>query len=150
MKNIFKTFCSLLLFISVFSFAESSFNDPQPTFENQRKVVIQLYYSDVKRVNQTIGSIYNILKEYPSETLKVVVVTYGPGMRAIKKDYDKHTLLRIQSLMEYDVEFIGCRNTMESMHWKDSDFIEDVSFVQAGIVELIERQVDGYIAVNPY
>lgn len=139
-----------LLCFGVFSFAQSSFSNPEPTFEVQRKVVVQLYYADIKRVNQTLGMIYNILKEYPAQTLNVVVVTYGPGMRAIKKDYDKQTLLRIQSLMEYDVEFIGCRNTMESMHWKDSDFINDVSFVQAGIVELIERQVDGYIAVNPF
>ncbi len=149
MKNsMFKTL--FLLCFGIFSFAQSSFSNPEPTFEVQRKVVVQLYYADIKRVNQTLGMIYNILKEYPAETLKVVVVTYGPGMRAIKKDYDKQTLLRIQSLMEYDVEFIGCRNTMESMHWKDSDFIEDVSFVQAGIVELIERQVDGYISVNPF
>ncbi|OUR70385.1 hypothetical protein A9Q76_07660 [Arcobacter sp. 31_11_sub10_T18] len=139
-----------LLCFGVFSFAQSSFSNPEPTFEVQRKVVVQLYYADIKRVNQTLGMIYNILKEYPAQTLNVVVVTYGPGMRAIKKDYDKQTLLRIQSLMEYDVEFIGCRNTMESMHWKESDFINDVSFVQAGIVELIERQVEGYIAVNPY
>ncbi len=139
-----------LLCFGVFSFAQSSFSNPEPTFEVQRKVVVQLYYADIKRVNQTLGMIYNILKEYPAQTLNVVVVTYGPGMRAIKKDYDKQTLLRIQSLMEYDVEFIGCRNTMESMHWKDSDFINDVSFVQAGIVELIERQVDGYIAVNSF
>jgi len=148
MKSILKIL--LLLCLSVYSQAQSSFSNPKPTFEVQRKVVVQLYYSDIKRVNQTLGMIYNILKEYPSESLKVVVVTYGPGMRAIKKDYDKHTLSRIQSLMEYDVEFIGCRNTMESMHWKDNDFIEDISYVQAGIVELIERQVDGYIAVNPY
>jgi len=148
MNSMIKTL--FLLCFGVFSFAQSSFSNPQPTFENPRKVVVQLYYSDKKRVNQTLGMIYNILKEYPSETLNVVVVTYGPGMRAIKKDYDKQTLSRIQSLMEYDVEFIGCRNTMESMHWTDSDFIEDVTFVQAGIVELIERQVDGYISVNPF
>ncbi len=148
MKSILKIL--LLLCLSVYSHAQSNFSNPKPSFENPRKVVVQLYYSDIKRVNQTLGMIYNILKEYPSESLKVVVVTYGPGMRAIKKDYDKHTLSRIQSLMEYDVEFIGCRNTMESMHWKDEDFIEDVSYVQAGIVELIERKVSGFIGVNPY
>jgi len=148
MKNILKIL--LLLGLGIFSYAQSTFSKPHPTFEVPRKVVIQLYYSDIKRVNQTLGMIYNIIKEYPTESLKVVVVTYGPGMRALKRDYDKHTLSRVQSLMEYDVEFIGCRNTMESMHWKDSDFIEDISYVQAGIVELIERKVDGYIGINPY
>jgi len=147
-NSMFKTL--FLLCFGVFSFAQSSFSNPEPTFENPRKVVLQLYYSDIKRVNQTLGMIYNILKEYPAETLNVVVVTYGPGMRALKKDYDKDTLSRVQSLMEYDVEFVGCRNTMESMHWKDNDFIENISFVQAGIVELIERKIDGFIGINPY
>jgi intracellular sulfur oxidation DsrE/DsrF family protein len=52
--------------------------------------------------------------------------------------------------MEYDVEFIVCRNTMETMKWKENDFIDDVSYVQAGIVELIERQVAGYIGIIAY
>lgn len=140
----------LIALLAIFSYAESKFSDPQPTFENPRKLVINLHVDDLNTVSHTIGSIYNILKEYPSDTLKVTVVLYGKGMRVIKKDYDKNTLSRIKSLMEYEVEFVGCRNTMETMKWKDSDFIENIEFVQAGIVEIIERQTAGYIGVTPY
>lgn len=140
----------LLCLVTLFVFGKSTFSDPQPTFENPRKLVIRLYISDLERVNHIIGSIYNILKEYPPEALKVAVVTYGAGMRVLKKDYDKNTLSRIKSLMEYDVEFIGCRNTMETMNWTEDDFIEGISYVQAGIVEVIEREVRGYIGVTPY
>lgn len=140
----------LIILMTIFSYGQSKFNDPQPTFENPRKLVINLHVDDLDTVNHTVGSIYNILKEYPSDTLKVAVVLYGKGMRAIKKDYDKNTLTRIKSLMQYDVEFIGCRNTMETMKWKDDDFIDGVEFVQAGIVEVIERQMVGYIGVTPY
>lgn len=140
----------LIILMTIFSYGQSKFNDPQPTFENPRKLVINLHVDDLETVNHTIGSIYNILKEYPSDTLKVAVVLYGKGMRAIKKDYDKNTLTRIKSLMQYDVEFVGCRNTMETMKWKDDDFIDGVEFVQAGIVEVIERQMIGYIGVTPY
>lgn len=140
----------LFLLIAVFSYAESTFSDPQPTFDNPRKLVIQLYDSEVTKVNHNLSSIYNILKEYPSESLKVVVVAYGNGMRALKNDYDAKTLTRIQSLMEYDVEFVGCRNTMETMKWSESDFIDDIEYVQAGIVEIIERQVSGYVGIIAY
>ena len=139
-----------ILLIIVFAYAESTFSDPQPTFDEPRKIVIQFYDSEVNKINHNLSTIYNILKEYPSESLKVVVVAYGNGMRALRKDYDKNTLLRMQSLMEYDVEFIGCRNTMETMKWKDDEFIDDISFVQAGIVELIERQVAGYTGIIAY
>lgn len=140
----------LVLLLSIFSFAQSNFSDPQPTFENPRKVVYSLYVGDLETVNHTIGSMYNILKEYPAESLKIVVVAYGKGLRVLKKDYDANTLQRIKSLMEYDVEFIACRNTMETMKWTEEDFIDGVEYTQAGIVEVIERQVDGYIGITAY
>ena len=140
----------VLFFVSIFTYAESTFSDPQPTFDSPRKVAIQLYDSDINKVNHNLSTIYNILKEYPEESLKVIVISYGNGVRALKKDYDKNTLTRISSLMEYDVEFIVCKNTMETMKWTENDFIDDVSYVQAGIVELVEKQVEGYIGVIAY
>lgn len=139
----------LVLMITIFSYAQD-FSEPKPTFDEPRKVVFQIYDSDLDKVNHNLSTIYNILKVYPEESLKVVVITYANGVRALKKDYDKKTLVRIQSLMEYEVEFIVCRNTMETMKWTEKDFIEDVSYVQAGIAELIERKVAGFIGVNAY
>ena len=140
----------LVLFMAVFSYAQAKFSEPQPSFDNPRKVVYSLYVGDLETVEHTIGSMYNILKEYPAESLKIVVVAYGKGMRVLKKDYDKKTLERVKSLMEYDVEFIACKNTMETMKWKESDFIDGISFTQAGIVEVIEKQQDGYIGITAY
>ena len=145
MKNII-----LIVLMAVFSYAQSTFSDPQQKIKKPRKIVINIHYNDLETVNHNIGTIYNILKEYPSETLKVAVVLYGKGMRVIKKDYDAATLNRIKSLMEYDVEFIGCKNTMETMKWTQDDFIDGIDYVQAGIVEIIERQTAGYIGVTPY
>jgi hypothetical protein len=126
------------------------YSDPQPTFDNPRKWVINLSTNDVETVNHILSSINNVLKEYPQEAMKVAVVAYSSGMRVLKKDYDPHTLKRIKSLIEYDVEFVGCRNTMETMQWTDDDFIEDISYVQAGIAEAIERIVAGYIPMTAY
>lgn len=133
-----------------FLFAESNFSEPKPSFENPRKVAIQLYDSDLGKVDHNLSTIYNIQKEYPEESLKVVVIAYGNGIRALKKDYDKRSLDRIKSLMEYDFEFVVCKNTMETMKWTEDEFIEGVTFVQAGIVELIERQVAGYTGIIAY
>ena len=140
----------LVLCIFGFAFSETKFSEPKPSFENPRKVVYSLHTGDIDTVNHTIGSMYNILKEYPTESLKIVVVAYGKGLRSLKKDANKQTLARISSLMEYDVEFIACKNTMETMNWKESDFIDGVSFTQAGIVEVIERQVAGYVGITAY
>ncbi len=140
----------LLSLLSGALFAKYNFKDPKPTFDNPRKVIMKLNRKDIHYANHLLGTIYNILKEYPDGALKVVVIAYGPGMRVLRKDYDKHTLSRIKSLMDYDVEFIGCLNTMQTMHWKKSEFIDGISYVQAGVVEVIERQAHGYIDATPY
>jgi intracellular sulfur oxidation DsrE/DsrF family protein len=140
----------LVLFLGLFSLANAEFSEPKPSFENPRKVVYYLHVGDLDTVSHTIGSMYNILKEYPAESLKIVVVAYGKGVRALKKDYDERTLTRIKSLMEYDVEFIVCKNTIETMKWTEEDFIDGVDYTQAGIVEVIERQVDGFIGITAY
>lgn len=136
--------------LSVMLFGAYEFDEPKPSFENPRRVIMKLSKSEVKHVNRVLGTIYNILKEYPAESLKVIVAVYGDGMRVLKKDYDKNTLDRIKSLMEYDVEFVGCKNTMETLHWTTKDMIDDIEYVQAGIVEVIEKQAQGFIEATPY
>lgn len=140
----------ILFLITSTVFAKMEFSDPQPTFDEPRKWLINLNTSDKKKVNHIIDAINNVLKEYPQEALKVRVVAYSSGMRAIRKSYDKKTLERIRSLQEYDVEFVGCRNTMETMGWKEDQFIDNIEYVQAGIAEAIEKIVDGYVPMTPY
>lgn len=138
-----------LFFVSSLE-AKMHFADPKPTFDTPRQVIMKLNRSDIHYANHLLGTIYNLLKIYPAETLKVAVLVYGPGMRVIKKDYDKKTLERIESLMEYDVEFVGCLNTMETMGWTQKDFIDDIDYVQAGVAAVIERQAAGWIDATPY
>ncbi len=145
MKKLF-----LIMMLSVLSFGQMEFSDPKPTFDEPRKWVIKLRSAHLETVNHMLGSIYNVLKVYPPETIKISVIAYAQGMRVLKKDYDPEILQKINSLMEYEVEFVGCRNTMETMKWTDDDFIDDISYVQAGIAEVIERIAGGWISVTPY
>jgi intracellular sulfur oxidation DsrE/DsrF family protein len=140
----------ILLILPAVIFGKYNFKEPKPSFDKPRKIIMKLNSKDIHKANHMLGTIYNILKEYPDGALKVVVVAYGPGLNVLKKDYDKKTLSRISSLMEYDVEFIGCINTMQTMGWKRKDFIDDIDYVQAGVVEIIERQADNFIDATPY
>jgi len=145
MKKIF-----LLLLSVVIVSAQMKFSEPKPSFENPRKWVIKLNSADIHVVNHTLGAIYNVLKIYPDEAIQISVVAYSSGLRVLKKDYDKNTLTRISSLMDYDVEFVACKNTMETMKWTKKDFIDDLKYVQAGIAEVIEKEAAGWIEVTPY
>jgi uncharacterized protein len=140
----------LMMIFCVYAFGEMQYSEPLPTFENPRKWVIKLNTANIEDVNHMLGSINNVLKAYPPESIKIVVVTYAQGVRSMRTDYDPATLVRIKSLMEYDVEFIVCRNTMDTMKWTEKEFLKGSNFVQAGIAEVIERIAGGWIGVEPY
>ncbi len=138
------------MILTISLFAKMEFSDPKPSFENPRKWLIKLNTNDISTVNHTLDAINNVLKVYPDTTLNIVVVAYAKGMRVLKKDYDKKTLQRVRSVMEYGVEFIGCVNTMESMGWKKKDFIGDISYVRAGIAQVLEKVAGGWYDITPY
>ncbi len=91
------------------------------------------------------------MKGYPEEALHIEIVFYANGIRAVRKDYNKAILKRIKSLMVYDtIQFVVCKNTMDTMGWHKDEFISGVEYVQIGIAEAIERVADGWIDVSPY
>lgn len=146
-----KRLITILLIFTLAVFAKMEFSSPKPSFENPRKWVVPINTDDIHKVNHIIGAINNVINEYPPEAINVAIIFYSSGMRVIKKDYDKKTLNRLKSLADgYDVELIGCLNTMKTMKWSKKDFIDGVAYKQAGVAEVIEREVAGWIVFAPY
>jgi len=140
----------VLFFIMVnFIFAETQFAEPKPSMENPRKFVFPITTWDKKEVNHILGSANNVIKFYGVDNTEVVIVAYSQGIKSLLKDKDKNIAKRVKSLMTYDVEFIACKNTMKTLKIDKKELLDDVEVVTAGIVELIERQLRGYIYIRP-
>ena len=145
MKNIFMSFVFLLTFLS----AETEFADPKPSLENPRKFVFPITKNDRKEINHVLSSANNVIKFYGTEKTEVVIVAYSKGIEAVMNNKDLEIKKRVEALMTYDVEFIACGNTMKTLKIDKSELIDNVEIVTAGIVELIERQLKGYIYIRP-
>ena len=131
------------------SFAETEFAKPKPAIDNPRKLIFALPSGDVKEMNRIISAINNVIKFYRPENTEVVVVAYGQGLHALLQNGDKDVRKRIEALMTYDVVFIACGNTMRTLHIDKKDLLEDVEFATAGIVEIIERKLQGFSYTQP-
>ena len=141
----------LLALLSFSLLAKMEFAEPKPSFDHPRKWVVPVKSDNIRVVNHIIGGINNVLNEYPPESLQVAMVFYSSGMRVLRKDYDAKTLKRLRSLMDgYEVEMVACRNTMKTMGWNESDFLDGLLYRQAGIAEILERNVAGWIVYAPY
>mgnify|MGYP006422417643 FL=1 len=150
MKNHLLTFLfGFVLTISgQIALADTELSEPKPGMDNPRQIVLALNTSDETAVNNLLFNVVNIQKFYGQENVEIAVVGYGAGVRNFLKS-DSKVADRIQSLILYDVQFVACGNTLDAIGRKRDELIEGVDWVQAGLPEIVERQLRGWIYLKP-
>jgi len=128
--------------------AETQLADPKPDFDNPRKIMLQLTSGDPKDMNNVLWNAINLQKFYGIDNVKIAIVGYGDGMKAFYKK-GSPARERIESHLKYEIEFIGCGNTMTATQRSPDELIPGVKHVTAGIAEIVERQLLGWIYVRP-
>ncbi len=144
----FKKVCLLCICFNTFVMAETEFATPKPSIDNPRKIVFSIDSDDDREVNHVLSTINNVIKYYRPENTEVAVVVYSQGVKVLRKNSDKDTRVRIEALVTYDIEFIACENSLRTFGIKRKELIDDLSFGTAGIVEIIERQLRGFIYIK--
>ena len=128
--------------------ADTQLSEPKPSMDNPRQIVLALNTNDEAAVNNLLFNVVNIQKFYGQENVEIAVVGYGAGVRNFLKS-DSKVADRIQSLILYDVQFVACGNTLDAIGRKRDELIEGVDWVQAGLPEIVERQLRGWIYLKP-
>ncbi|QQP88958.1 DsrE family protein [Skermanella sp. TT6] len=128
--------------------ADTVLASPEPSPEAPRRLLLQLTSSDEKDINNLFYNAVNVQDFYGQDNAEVVIVAFGAGMQALYADVSP-VAERIRSLMRYGVAFIGCANTMKTQNRTPADLIPGVEVVTAGVAEIVERQLAGWVYVRP-
>jgi intracellular sulfur oxidation DsrE/DsrF family protein len=144
----FRNLGLLLLCFSVFSIAETELATPKPAMDNPRKIIFSIDSLDEKESNHVISTVNNVIKYYGPENTEVVIVVYSQGVKILLKKSDRSTRKRIEALMLYNIEFVACENSLRTLGIEKKDLIDDLSYGTAGIVEIIERQLQGFLYIK--
>lgn len=143
-----KKFLVVVLLLSVCTFADTVFAEPKPAIDNQRQIVFSIKSADDEEINHVLSSANNVLKFYGPEKVHMRIVAYYHGIKALLKK-EKDIAVRVDALMQYDVEFVACGNTMKTKNIKPEELIDGVEIVTAGIVEMVERVQEGWVNIVP-
>ena len=150
-----KRFCTVFLIACLglaapaqAQFLETEMADPPPDFDQPRKIMLQISTDDEQKINDILWNAVNLQKFYGFDNVQIAIIAFGPGMVALYSK-DSPVRERIENLLKFDIGFVGCGNTMETTHREESELIEGVEYVQAGIAEIVERQLKGWIYVHP-
>ncbi len=141
-------FTLILLSFCILSFADTEYAEPKPSIDNPRQIVFSVTEDSAHALDHILSVANNVLKFYGPEKVEMKIVAYSKGIKLLDR-HVKETAMRVDALMQYDVEFVACGNTMRTLHIKEEDLVEGSVVVTAGVVELLESVKAGWIYIKP-
>jgi hypothetical protein len=109
------------------------------------KVVFQVSDGDLAKWNLALNNAKNVQKDRKGAIIEIVA--YGPGIGMLKADSEVAN--RVGEAVDSGVKVVACGNTMKSQNLTKDDMNSKIGYVQAGVVELMDRQMEGYSYIRP-
>lgn len=124
-------------------------NAPALFASHPKGVVIQVSEADPEKWKMALNNASNVRKAYRSKNKDVAVeiVAYGPGLKMLRKD--SPLAAGLEDANKNGVKLLACGNTMTMTHTTRDELSPAADVVQAGVVEIMERQQEGYAYVRP-
>ena len=113
----------------------------------QNKVVFQVSDNDPAKWNLTLNNARNVMNDLGADKVEVAIVVYGPGIGMLKLDSPVAT--RVSEALGKKVQVVACSNTMTAQKLVKEDMQPGIGYVPAGVVELMQRQQQGWAYIRP-
>ena len=143
-----KYFTLILLSLCILSFADTEYAEPKPSFDNPRQIVFSVTEDSPHALDHVLSVANNVLKYYGADNVQMKIVAYSKGLKLLYKN-NRTTAIRVDALMQYEVEFVACGNTMKTYKVDESELVEGSVVVTAGVVELLESVKRGWTYIKP-
>ena len=113
----------------------------------KNKVVFQVSDADPKRWALAMNNIANVQDAMGRDNVAVELVVYGPGIGLLK--FYSELSGRIDDAIDRGVKVVACENTMKAQKLTRNDMHPKIGYVPAGVVELVEKQQQGWAYIRP-
>ncbi|MEO8345485.1 MAG: DsrE family protein [Betaproteobacteria bacterium] len=111
------------------------------------KVVIQMSDSDTAKWNLALNNAKNLQSDLGAPNVDIEIVAYGPGIGMLKADSAVGN--RVDEAMASGIKVMACENTMRGQKLTKADMLSNVSYVPAGVVEIMQKQQQGWAYIRP-
>ena len=148
--NPYRRLISTAAIVVCMSFAEAGITaeqakSPGPT--GRQQVIFQVSDADPGKWNLALNNAKNVQEDLGAANVDIEVVAYGPGIGMIKLESAVGN--RVKDAMAAGVRVVACVNTMTNMKLTKYDMLPSLLYVPAGVVELMQRQREGYAYIRP-
>jgi len=110
-------------------------------------IVLQVSEGDPKVWNLALNNAENVQEALGKDKVTVEIVAYGPGLKMLTSD--SKVAGRVNGALDRNVKLIACGTTMTKMKVTEADLIGGVSVVPGGVIQIMQRQSEGWSYVRP-
>ncbi|MBS0320628.1 MAG: DsrE family protein [Proteobacteria bacterium] len=111
------------------------------------KLVIQVSDADPAKWNLALNNATNVQADLGAQNVAIEIVAYGPGIGMLKMD--SPVAGRVDQSIDAGVRFVACENTMHGQKLTKTDMLNNISYAKAGVVELMQKQQQGWTYIRP-
>lgn len=141
-----KTFINSITIAIAFALAGCS-AVPQKMAAAKSKVVLQVSDGDAGKWNLALNNAKNVQQELGADKVEIEIVAYGPGIGMLK--LESPSASRVADAMKANVKVIACENTLRNLKLTRDDMQSAISYVPAGVTEIMTKQSEGWAYVRP-
>lgn len=111
------------------------------------KLVVQVSDNDPGKWNLALNNAQNVINDLGAQTVALEIVVYGPGIGMLKSD--SPVAARIAAALKGGMQVVACENTLKAQKLTRADMLPDIGYVPAGVVELMQKQQQGFAYIRP-
>lgn len=115
--------------------------------QKRQRIVIQVSDNDPAKWNLALNNAKNLQEDVGAANVDIEIVAYGPGIGMLK--LESPTGARIADAMKANVKVLACENTMRGQKLTKDDMLGGISYVPAGVTEIMRRQIEGWAYLRP-
>ncbi len=111
------------------------------------KVVVQVSDENPRTWNLALNNLGNLQRGIGAQNVVAELVVYGPGIAMLQAGSPVEA--RIVQAARDGVRVVACENTMRGRKLTPADMISGIGYVPSGVVEIVQRERDGYAYLRP-
>lgn len=113
----------------------------------KNKLVFQVSDADPQKWGLALNNAKNVQQDLGKDQVDIEIVAYGPGLGMLKMDSVVGT--RVSAALADGVKLVACENTMTNTKVTKDDMLPKIGYAKSGVVELMQKQQQGYAYVRP-
>ena len=115
--------------------------------QKQHRIVIQVSDNDPAKWNLALNNAKNLQDDVGAANVDIEIVAYGPGIGMLKLESPSGA--RVTDAMKANVKVIACENTMRGQKLTRDDMLPALTYVPAGVTQIMTRQSQGWAYLRP-